>query len=240
MKQLNDNPFAVLDKQLFPKSAKNLAEKKNKEAKRAMPMPQVDAPNEEAIFLAAMDKVNPLGRSRGRSLAPSAHNSSPPQKAEELSNHSIMLDVLDGKIEFRLDFTDEYIEGRVKGFDDLTMAKLKAGALSPEAHLDLHGLNMRQAYAAMLDFIQRHYMAGRRCLLLIPGRGRNSPEGCGILRSKLRDWLTADPFKRVVLAFCTAKPKDGGMGALYVLLRQYRKSRSKIYWERYLLDSDLF
>jgi len=40
------------------------------------------------------------------------------------------------------------------------------------------------------------------------------------------------------LAFCTAKPVDGGPGSLYVLLRKYRK-KGKIFWERYPVDLDL-
>ena len=46
--------------------------------------------------------------------------------------------------------------------------------------------------------------------------------------------------KRVVLAFCTALPKHGGAGALYVLLRQYRKTQGKILWDRLPPDADLY
>lgn len=53
----------------------------------------------------------------------------------------------------------------------------------------------------------------------------------GVLREKLQSWLTQDPFKRVVLAFCTAQSHDGGPGSVYVLLRKYRK-KGRIYWER--------
>ena len=62
-----------------------------------------------------------------------------------------------------------------------------------------------------------------RCVIVVPGRGRNSPDGIGILREKLKLWFTQEPFKRVVLAFCTARPHDGGPGSLYVLLRKYKK-----------------
>ncbi len=46
--------------------------------------------------------------------------------------------------------------------------------------------------------------------------------------------------RRVVLAFCTAQPAHGGAGALYVLLRKYKKSRGKIQWDRTPTDADLF
>jgi len=57
-----------------------------------------------------------------------------------------------------------------------------------------------------------------------------------VLRERLQAWLTRDPFKRIVLAFCTALPKHGGAGALYVLLRK-RKKDGKINWERWASPS---
>jgi DNA-nicking Smr family endonuclease len=74
-------------------------------------------------------------------------------------------------------------------------------------------------------------------VLLIPGRGRNSPNGVAVLRDCIRVWLTREPFKRVVLAFCTAETADGGPGSLYVLLRKYKK-RGKIYWNRAPVDEE--
>jgi DNA-nicking Smr family endonuclease len=76
-----------------------------------------------------------------------------------------------------------------------------------------------------------------RALLLIPGRGKNSPDGVAVLRERVQAWLTQDPLKRVVLAFCTARPVDGGPGSLYVLLRKYRK-KGKVLWERCPVDLD--
>jgi DNA-nicking Smr family endonuclease len=84
------------------------------------------------------------------------------------------------------------------------------------------------------------YTKGLRTVLLIPGRGRNSPEGFSVLREKVQHWLTRDPFKRVVLAFCTAQPRDGGAGAIYVMLRKLKKSHGKIQWDRTPSDPDLF
>lgn len=237
MKNKNpDNPFAQLDKQLFPKDAED---RRKKEAlAKAPPAPEpVQEKDEDELFAEAMSTVAPLAQDKGRQL----HLTRPePPRPEliDLTDRSAMLDVMSGKIEFCLEFTDEYMEGRVKGLDLAVMGKLKAGTLSPQAHLDLHGLNIQQARISLMEFIQGQYMAGRRCVLVITGRGLNSPEGYGVLRGKVRDWLTSDPFKRVVLAFCTAAAKDGGRGALYVLLRQYRKTQGKIYWEQYRNNFD--
>ena len=56
-------------------------------------------------------------------------------------------------------------------------------------------------------------------MLVIHGRGHNSPAGLPVLREQMSRWLTRGATGKSVLAFCTARPKDGGGGALYVLLR---------------------
>jgi DNA-nicking Smr family endonuclease len=54
-----------------------------------------------------------------------------------------------------------------------------------------------------------------------------------VLKEELKTWLTRDPLKRVVLAFVTALPRHGGAGALYVLLRKYKKIKGKVRWENF-------
>jgi DNA-nicking Smr family endonuclease len=67
---------------------------------------------------------------------------------------------------------------------------------------------------------------------VIPGRGVNSPGGMAVLKEELKAWLTRDPLKRVVLAFTTALPRHGGAGALYVLLRKFKKTKGKVHFEK--------
>lgn len=188
---------------------------------------------EAMAFLRAMGEVLPL-QTRGREVSPEPQLGTPPPQGE-LS----LQDFMDGKLEFALSFTDEYLEGHVVGLDQMIMNKLRAGGLSPEAHLDLHGLNAMQAFEALRGFMRGCWYKGLRTVLVVPGRGRNSPDGMGVLREKLQSWLTQDPFKRVVLAFCTAQSHDGGPGSVYVLLRKYRK-KGRIYWERTPADADLY
>jgi DNA-nicking Smr family endonuclease len=187
------------------------------------------------LFQRAMEDVVPLNKSKkGREIVPLKHQIKSTNKENEKDNGKKYLDkFIHGEIEFEIEFTDEYIQGNVKGLDPRIFRKLKAGIYSPEAHLDLHGLTSENAYIALIEFVKKNYLAGRRCLLVIPGRGKNSPLGRGILRENLKQWITRDPLKRVVLAFSTAIPKHGGAGAVYVLLRKYKRSRGKILWERY-------
>jgi DNA-nicking Smr family endonuclease len=196
--------------------------------------------SETDIFLQAMQGVKPLNdKGRGRKIAT---RTNPPQiriTSEQEKGRNYLRDLVEGKIEFDIQFTDEYLQGAVHGLNQKTLQQLKNGVYSPEAHLDLHGLNIDDAHNLLLGFVKENYLAGKRCLLVIPGRGKNSPDGRGILRQQIQYWLIRDPFKRVLLAFTTAQPQHGGTGALYLLLRKYKKSRGKIFWERLPSNNDL-
>lgn len=219
--------------------------KKKKEAAGAPSVPPAPAaaprqpePREDEadLFLRAVGTVAPLDR-RGRDVpAPLEKKTAPDGK----SDLALLQDVMAGKIEFSLELTGEFIQAHVRGLDPAIMGKLRAGSYHPEAHLDLHGLNAVQAYERLTGFLRQSYYKGFRCVLIIPGRGKNSPDGIGVLREKMQLWLTRDPFKRVVLAFCTAQPAQGGAGALTVLLRKYRKNSGKIQWDRLPADPDLY
>ncbi len=191
-----------------------------------------DAEGMDAFFT-AMKEVSPLV-GKGRDIVPEVQPLTPAGQA-----HDAFALMMEKKLEFSLALKGEYMEGHVVGLDELTMNNLRAGVYSPEAHLDLHGLNTMQAYTAMSGFFKGAWYKGLRTLLLIPGRGKNSPNGVSVLREKVQLWLTQDPFKRVVLAFCTAQPVDGGPGTVYVLLRKYKK-KGKVCWERLPTDPDLY
>ena len=203
------------------------------------PVPQPDE-TEEDIFLQAMQGVKPLKDSgRGRKVSP---QQTPPDvkfTSERDQGKRYLQDLVQGKVEFDIQFTDEYLQGSVRGLNHRTLRQLKSGEFSPEAHLDLHGLNADDAHSLLLHFVKENYLAGKRCLLVIPGRGKNSPAGRGVLKEQIQYWLIRDPFKRVLLAFSTAQPQHGGAGALYLLLRKYKKSRGKIFWERLNSENDM-
>lgn len=196
--------------------------------------PQAADDNEEHLFAQAMDGVEPV-RARGRDLAPGPGEL--PQPPSHEKEH--LEEMLHGKLEFALEYSEEFIEGRVLGLDPLVMAKLRTGQFSHEGHLDLHGRNVEQAYLSLSHFLKEGYQSGKRHLLLITGRGRNSPGGAPVLRERVQAWLTRDPFKRVVLAFCTAQQRDGGAGAVYLLLRKRKKSQGKIVWDRMPSEEEL-
>ncbi len=149
-------------------------------------------------------------------------------------------DFMEGKVEFSVASTAEYAEGHVVGLDLMIVSQLQSRQFSPEAHIDLHGLNCEQAFQNLVGFFRNAYYKGARTVLIVTGRGLNSLNGVPVLRSRVQQWLTQDPFKRVVLAFCTAKQEDGGAGAFYVLIRRRKKSYGKIRWDVMPSDPDLY
>lgn len=190
-------------------------------------------PAEGFDFTSAMRDVKPLS-GKGREVLPEPEAKPAPPPANDPAQ-----DFIEGKFEFALHHTTEYVEGHVIGLDLLTVGKLQAGQLSPEGHLDLHGLNALQAYQSLIGFMRNAYLRSWRAVLIVPGRGLNSPHGVPVLRERVQIWLTQEPLRRVVLAFCTAQPADGGAGALYVLLRKFRKGQGKVQWDRTPVDPDL-
>ena len=90
-----------------------------------------------------------------------------------------------------------------------------------EERLDLHGHSQDEAHRALVGFVERAWRAERRTLLVVTGKGRRDA-GEGILQSAVPRWLNAAPLRARVLAFARARPKDGGTGALYILLRRQR------------------
>jgi DNA-nicking Smr family endonuclease len=105
--------------------------------------------------------------------------------------------------------------------DRRTDERLRRGRLSIQARLDLHGMTQAEAHAALNGFVQRSQAAGRRAILIITGKGALTAGG-GVLRRAVPRWLHEPPLRELVLAVREAQPKDGGEGALYVLLRKPR------------------
>ncbi|MCB2054171.1 MAG: Smr/MutS family protein [Geminicoccaceae bacterium] len=88
-----------------------------------------------------------------------------------------------------------------------------------DARLDLHGLTQEQAHARLDAFIRAQQARGARCVLVITGLGRAQS---GVLRHITPRWLESPAHHERVLAYGTAHPRDGGEGALYVMLRKPR------------------
>jgi DNA-nicking Smr family endonuclease len=110
---------------------------------------------------------------------------------------------------------------RFSGIDRANAERLKRGRHRIEARLDVHGMTQAGAHRALAVFIEASSDAGRRCVLVITGRGLG-PSGPGVLKSAIPRWLEEPELRRQILAIAPAQPGDGGAGALYLLLRRRR------------------
>jgi DNA-nicking Smr family endonuclease len=110
---------------------------------------------------------------------------------------------------------------RFAGIDRANAERLKRGLHPIAARLDLHGRTQAEAHRELIDFVEASFQAGRRCVLVITGR-RLGPDGPGVLKSAVPRWLGEAELRRRILAVATAQPRDGGAGALYLLLRRQR------------------
>ena len=90
-------------------------------------------------------------------------------------------------------------------------------------HIDLHGMIQVDARAALTSFILDSVRKGHRSVLVVHGRGLGSPGGRPILKHATVEWLSHGMIGGHVLAFATARPTDGGAGAMYVLLRREKR-----------------
>ena len=125
-----------------------------------------------------------------------------------------------GPPRFELSPGEALLEGAVDGLDREVVRRLRRGDYALEGRLDLHGLAREEARGAVERFLRESRLAGRRCVLLVHGRGRHSSDQLPVLKEALLGWLGSGRFGRLVLAFSSARPADGGAGALYVLLRR--------------------
>lgn len=117
--------------------------------------------------------------------------------------------------------------------DRRTEERFRKGKMTIEGRLDLHGLTQSEAHVALTNFIENAYAAGKRCVIVITGKGtprsteeeqaqHGSGTRKGILRARVPGWLTSAPLSRLVLKIAPTQPKDGGSGAFYVYLKRNR------------------
>ncbi len=129
---------------------------------------------------------------------------------------------------FDVTFEDSYVRARAAGVSRETVVRLEKGEFPICAHLDLHGMPLDDARLAVDEFLASQQERGHRCVLLITGKGKNSLGGRAVLREHVPQWLARGPSSRRVLAFVSARPCDGGTGALVVLMRAGSSSKNRI------------
>ena len=177
-------------------------------------------PDDLAVFRAAVADARPLPESGRVHLGAPLP---PPRPLQHLADERAALhESLHGPITLqdRLEGGDEpsYLRS---GLANSVLRDLRRGRWVIQDEIDLHGLNREQARAALAAFLAAALRNGVRCVRIIHGKGMGSAGKEAVLRRLVRGWLMQ---KIETLAYCQAKPQDGGEGAVIALLRTQRKA----------------
>lgn len=221
-KEVFDSPFKQL-KKLYAGRPQARTAPVAKPAAQSRPAPAPPAPADDTHLLEeALRDVRPLSGPRHAPPAcePGLTRAIVSEEAEVLAELS---DLVTGQGEFDITETEEYVEGARSGLDPRLIVRLRRGEFAVEAHLDLHGMTQIDSKQALTEFIMESVRKGRRTVLVVPGRGLGSPGGRPVLKHAAVQWLSHGTLSGYVLGFVTARPTDGGAGALYVLLRRDRR-----------------
>jgi DNA-nicking Smr family endonuclease len=178
-----------------------------KKQKPSTKQPDKIAPEDAALFRAAVGAVKPLAEQNR--LTPQTAPRKPVPRA------SIPLPAVPDTLSDSApeNTPDEYLGN---GLSRMTLRKLRRGIWPVEDSLDLHGNHTDAARKLLQEFMHEAAQRNLRCVLVIHGKGLNSRGGEAVLRRLARHWLAQHPH---VLGYCDAPPKYGGSGAALVLLK---------------------
>jgi len=168
--------------------------------------------DEEAFFLTEMRGVTPL-KPDNKIKVKKKPAQVPQQLIEESASFAI--DDVFSDAEMVEDCPDILSFAR-SGLQHNVLKKLRQGKHPIEHMLDLHGLTVAEASRELLEFLGECEATGVRHAIIIHGKGFRSRDK-PVIKPMLNRWLRATDN---VLAFHSAQPKDGGSGALYVLLKK--------------------
>lgn len=187
-------------------------------ARAALPEPQkVEPATDEEIFRQAMEGVSPtLWPHFPVRPAPEMRNPVPDGAVQE---KQLMEAAVAGDPALKAPDHPEYIEGWVGIASRRFLPGLRDGTYSIQGQLDLHGLGRDEARLAVEEFVRGMSRFRPCCVKIIHGRGINSPNDRAILKESLQRWLSTRRLSKHVVAYASAPLNDGGVGAIYVLLR---------------------
>ncbi|RIK95895.1 MAG: DNA mismatch repair protein MutS [Burkholderiales bacterium] len=112
--------------------------------------------------------------------------------------------------------TDDALSFRRASVGPDVVRRLRRGEWAVRGQIDLHGLRVAEAREALAAFLDEALRREWRCVRVIHGKGLGSIGREPVLKAKVPRWLVQ---RREVLAFCQARPNDGGAGAVIVLLQ---------------------
>ena len=181
-------------------------------AKIKRPNPTGVSPEDASLFVSTVADAKPL-RQKKRKITPPAPSSISVAPAVKLIAKIRPVSVKKPPPKGQSN------PAQLHDMDHRTAERFRRGQMAIEARVDLHGQTRDAAMKQLSRFLHQSAAAGRRCVLVITGKGTS---GKGVLRQEFPLWLEASDLRPLVLGLAPAQAKDGGGGAFYVLLRRKR------------------
>jgi DNA-nicking Smr family endonuclease len=199
--------------------------KKTIERNKPIPLPPPVLPKkkehltDEELFCDAMDDVQEIEEYRGLSCAQRHRKiiSEPARRHPDCEALMILSEIAEGRQPVNLPDTQEYVEWTNPDYRDDIVQRLHRGYFSVQEFLDLHGFTVPEAEMELESFIEASFKKGLRCIKIIHGRGLRSTRGARLKEAVVK--RLSGHYRKDIIAYVTARQCDGGLGALYVLLR---------------------
>ncbi len=171
-------------------------------------------PTDSELFQLSVGPVRPVQHDR---IEPPVRR--PPARARfrEQDEREVLADLLSDHYDPTEVETGEELGFSRPGLQHRTLKRLRRGQHALQAECDLHGLTVVEARQTLSAFLHACQDRQLSCVRIIHGKGYGSYQRIPILKSKVDSWLRQHDS---VLAFCSARPVDGGTGAVYVLLKK--------------------
>lgn len=174
--------------------------------------------DESNLFRSSIGDTRPLPDSGKTAFPP--HLPWPVPRQNRTDENPLPVDGLSDYIPQELAGNEEEFFFLRPGVAPLTMKRLRRGHWAIQAELDLHGMTSDEARACLIEFLDECKQLGLRCVRVIHGKGLSSRNREPVLKLKAASWLMQ---RDEVLAFCQARPMDGGSGAVIALLKVPRR-----------------
>lgn len=169
-------------------------------------------------FAKAMEGVTPINQPN-RVQHPQTKPSARPKRTKMEENNELA-DMLSEPDDLSSIQTDDELFFTRNGLQNKVIKRLKRGEQTAQAELDLHRLTKLEARQEVLQFLNYCSENNFKHVRIVHGKGFGSKGKIPVLKTLINHWLRQCD---EVLAFCSAQPRDGGTGALYVLLRNSEK-----------------
>ena len=168
--------------------------------------------DDQRAFREAMDGVRPLPQREAAATPPKPRAEARFARADQ---QEVLRESLLQPLDPALLDTGEELSFRRPGVAEDVLRRLRRGQFAVASEIDLHGLGRHAAHEALRQFIGEAVAGHQRCVRVIHGKGRRSGHRGPVLKHVVNHWL-----RRMddVVAFASARPVDGGTGAVYVLL----------------------